>query len=229
MPDNVSSHTILPSPVDDIPNTPVTNRSIRGQYDVAKPISSIPDDVQGYADNMRQHYKHQPIVVKDWPPRIGKDFFGRLALVEKQDSSTQAESAWHLLRGQVDEIIELTENEEISIKDVLHLPDNFQSLRVVIDGPPALSVKIKERVYTSSMCTSLQDMLTQNQTLKYLEINSYYYDDPIPSSFLSFLTTGLRHNTSLQQLTAPIPLPLNEEMRTLIDVISQKNNLRDLK
>uniref|UniRef100_A0A1X7UKJ3 NACHT domain-containing protein n=1 Tax=Amphimedon queenslandica TaxID=400682 RepID=A0A1X7UKJ3_AMPQE len=93
----------------------------------------------------------------------------------------------------------------------------------------ALSVKIKERVYTSSMCTSLQDMLTQNQTLKYLEINSYYYDDPIPSSFLSFLTTGLRHNTSLQQLTAPIPLPLNEEMRTLIDVISQKNNLRDLK
>uniref|UniRef100_A0A1X7TA96 Uncharacterized protein n=1 Tax=Amphimedon queenslandica TaxID=400682 RepID=A0A1X7TA96_AMPQE len=35
----------------------------------------------------------------------------------------------------------------------------------------ALSMKIKEeRVYTSSMGTSLQDMLTQNQTLKYLEI-----------------------------------------------------------
>uniref|UniRef100_A0A1X7U2S8 Uncharacterized protein n=1 Tax=Amphimedon queenslandica TaxID=400682 RepID=A0A1X7U2S8_AMPQE len=35
----------------------------------------------------------------------------------------------------------------------------------------ALSVEIKEeRVYTSSMGTSLQDMLTQNQTLKYLEI-----------------------------------------------------------
>ena len=61
------------------------------------PIISIdlPDDVQGYADNMRQHYKHQPIVATDWPPRIGKDFFGRLALVEKQDSSTQAKSAWH--------------------------------------------------------------------------------------------------------------------------------------
>uniref|UniRef100_A0A1X7TCF4 Uncharacterized protein n=1 Tax=Amphimedon queenslandica TaxID=400682 RepID=A0A1X7TCF4_AMPQE len=87
IPDNVSSHTVLPSPVDDISNTPVTN--IRGQSDVAKPISSIPDDVQGYADNMRQHYKHQPIVATDWPPRIGKDYFGRLALVEKQDSSTQ--------------------------------------------------------------------------------------------------------------------------------------------
>ena len=34
---------------------------------------------------MRGQYKHQPIVATDWPPRIGRDFFGRLALVEKQD------------------------------------------------------------------------------------------------------------------------------------------------
>ncbi|XP_019858820.1 PREDICTED: uncharacterized protein LOC109587041 [Amphimedon queenslandica] len=44
-------------------------------------ISSIPDDVKVYADNLREHYKHQPIVATDWPPRIGKDFFGRLALL----------------------------------------------------------------------------------------------------------------------------------------------------
>uniref|UniRef100_A0A1X7T0Q1 NACHT domain-containing protein n=1 Tax=Amphimedon queenslandica TaxID=400682 RepID=A0A1X7T0Q1_AMPQE len=136
IPDNVSSHTVLPSPVDDISNTPVAN--IRGQSDVAKPISSIPDDVQGYADNMRQHYKHQPIVATDWPPRIGKDFFGRLALVEKQDSSTQAESAWHLLRGQVDKTVKLTENKEISVEDVLQPTDSSLSLRVVIDGPPGI-------------------------------------------------------------------------------------------
>ena len=91
----------------------------------------------------------------------------------------------------------------------------------------ALSVEIEEeRVYTSSMGTSLQDMLTQNQTLKYLEINN---DIPIPSSFLSFLTNGLRHNTSLQQLGVSIPLPLNEEIRTFINVTSQKNNLTELK
>uniref|UniRef100_A0A1X7U814 NACHT domain-containing protein n=1 Tax=Amphimedon queenslandica TaxID=400682 RepID=A0A1X7U814_AMPQE len=101
-------------------------------------ISSIPDDVQGYADNMRQHYKHQPIVATDWPPRIGKDFFGRLALVEKQDSSTQAESAWHLLRGQVDKTVKLTENKEISVEDVLQPTDSSLSLRVVIDGPPGI-------------------------------------------------------------------------------------------
>uniref|UniRef100_A0A1X7TA33 NACHT domain-containing protein n=1 Tax=Amphimedon queenslandica TaxID=400682 RepID=A0A1X7TA33_AMPQE len=101
-------------------------------------ISSIPDDVQGYADNMRQHYKHQPIVATDWPPRIGKNFFGRLALVEKQDSSTQAESAWHLLRGQVDKTVKLTENKEISVEDVLQPTDSSLSLRVVIDGPPGI-------------------------------------------------------------------------------------------
>ena len=78
------------------------------------------------------------------------------------------------------------------------------------------------------MGTSLQDMLTQNQTLKYLQINNEQYADPIPSSFLSFLTTGLIHNTSLQQLRVPITLPINEEIRTFINVISQKNNLTEL-
>ena len=87
---------------------------------------------------MRQHYKHQPIVATDWPPRIGKHFFGRLALVEKQDSSTQAESAWHLLRGQVDKTVKLTENKEISVEDVLQPTDSSLSLRVVIDGPPGI-------------------------------------------------------------------------------------------
>ena len=96
----------------------------------------------------------------------------------------------------------------------------------------ALRVRIwKERVYTSSeVGTSLQDMLTQNQTLKYLEINNEWdrISIPIPSSFLSFLTTGLIHNTSLQQLSVSITLPINEEIRTFINVISQKNNLTEL-
>uniref|UniRef100_A0A1X7TC45 NACHT domain-containing protein n=1 Tax=Amphimedon queenslandica TaxID=400682 RepID=A0A1X7TC45_AMPQE len=138
IPDNVSSQTaVLSSPVDEISNTPDT--TIRGQSDVAKPISLIPDDVQGYADNMRQHYQHQPIVTTDWPPRIGKNYFGRLALVEKEDSSTQAKSAWHLLKGQVDKTVKLTENKEISVDDVLQPTDSSLSLRVVIDGPPGIS------------------------------------------------------------------------------------------
>ena len=87
---------------------------------------------------MKQHYKHQPIVATDWPPRIGKDFFGRLALVEKQNFSTQAESAWHMLRGQVDKIVKLTGNKEISVENILQPTDSSLSLRVVIDGPPGI-------------------------------------------------------------------------------------------
>ena len=129
----------------------VCTLSVHGQYshyylntlgqsipDNVTSISSIPDDVQRYADNMRQHYKYQPIVATDWPPRVGKDFFGRIALVEKQDPSTQAKSAWHMLRGQVDKTVKLTENKEISVEDVLKPTDSSLSLRVVIDGPPGI-------------------------------------------------------------------------------------------
>ena len=84
----------------------------------------------------------------------------------------------------------------------------------------------EDRVYTSSVGTSLQFMLTQNQTLEYLGINNEWR--LIPSSFLSFLTTGLIHNTSLQQLRVPITLPINEEIKNFINVISQKNNLTEL-
>uniref|UniRef100_A0A1X7SKW4 Uncharacterized protein n=1 Tax=Amphimedon queenslandica TaxID=400682 RepID=A0A1X7SKW4_AMPQE len=86
----------------------------------------------------------------------------------------------------------------------------------------ALRVEIKERINASSMGTSLQKMLTQNQTLKFLEINGSCAF--IPSSFLS---NGLRHNTSLQQLS--VSISLNKRMKTFIKVISQNNNLTELK
>ena len=115
---------------------------------------------------MRQHYKHQPIVATDWPPRIGKDFFGRLALVEKQDSSTQAESAWHLLRGQVDETVKLTENKEISVEDVFQPTDSSLSLRVVIDGPPGIG--------KTTLCRKLLNMWS-NGTLVHQEYDLVLY------------------------------------------------------
>ena len=112
-----------------------------------------------------------------------------------------------------------TAKSAIELFTILQTNTTLKALRVGIK---------KKRVYTSSAVgTSLQDMLTQNQTLKYLQINNDEWY-PIPSSFLSFLTTGLIHNTSLQQLRVYIPLPINEEIRTFINVISQKNNLTEL-
>ena len=128
---------------------------------------------------MRQHYKHQPIVATDWPPRIGKDFFGRLALVEKQDSSTQAQSAWHLLRGQVDKTVKLTENKEISVEDVLQPTDSSLSLRVVIDGPPGIG--------KTTLCRKLLNMWS-NGTLVHQQYDLVLYC-PLRNSKIATATT----------------------------------------
>ena len=128
---------------------------------------------------MRQHYKHQPIVATDWPPRIGKDFFGRLALVEKQDSSTQAQSAWHLLRGQVDETVKLTENKERSVGDVLQPTDSSLSLRVVIDGPPGIG--------KTTLCRKLLNMWS-NGTLVHQQYDLVLYC-PLRNSKIATATT----------------------------------------
>ena len=128
---------------------------------------------------MRQHYKHQPIVATDWPPRIGIDFYGRLALVEKQDSSTQAESAWHLLRGQVDKTVKLTGNKEINVEDVLQPTDSSLSLRVVIDGPPGIG--------KTTLCRKLLNMWS-NGTLVHQQYDLVLYC-PLRNSKIATATT----------------------------------------
>ena len=87
---------------------------------------------------MRGQYKHQPIVATDWPPRVGGDFFGRLALVKKQDDITKTDLPWYQLRGKVDKIVKMTGHKEISVEDILKPTDSSESLRVVIDGPPGI-------------------------------------------------------------------------------------------
>ena len=128
---------------------------------------------------MRQHYKHQPIVATDWPPRIGEHFFGRLALVEKQDSRKQAESAWHLLRGQVDKTVKLTGNKEISVKDVLQPTKTTLPLRVVIDGPPGIG--------KTTLCRKLLNMWSDG-TLVHQQYDLVLYC-PLKNSKIATATT----------------------------------------
>ena len=92
-------------------------------------------------------------------------------------------------------------------------------------------MEIKNNDIIDSMCTSLQNMLTLNKTIEYLEIECDRNESTIFSTYLSLLTTGLSHNTSLQELSIFIPVSdtNNEQIRTFFDVISQKNHLIELK
>ena len=86
-----------------------------------------------------------------------------------------------------------------------------------------------------SMGPSLQNMLTLNRAIEYFEIVDMQTKDftthTISSTYLSFLTTGLTHNTSVNELSVPIPLSSTNyvEMTALFNVISHKNNLTELK
>ena len=99
-----------------------------------------PDYVQKYADALKQKYKDQPIVVEEWPPRVGKNFFGRLTLIEGHDldKKTASQKNWHMLRGQIDEIPNtLGHRDGIKIEDLLKT-GSYQIPKIVVDGPPGI-------------------------------------------------------------------------------------------
>ena len=106
----------------------------------------------------------------------------------------------------------------IELFTILQSNTTVKALRVVCPGT----------IY-DSMGPSLQDMLTLNQTIEYFEIDPDDFTISIPSTYLSFLTTGLSHNTSLQELSVPIPLSDSnfEQITTLFNIISQKNELTE--
>ena len=94
----------------------------------------------------------------------------------------------------------------------------------------ALRVKIVNTDIYSSIGNSLRDMLTLNKTIQCLEIDPLYHSH-ISSTYLSYLTTGLSYNNSLQELSVYIPLSHTnkQQLQTYFNVISQKYNLTELK
>ena len=126
--------------------------SMLGESSLHVNVPITEPDVQSYIDIMRQQYKDQPIVTdEDWPPKVGHGSFGRLALVEKSKMMKQERLAWCMLRGKVDELLEMPESNEITIGDVLQSPP----LRVVIDGPPGIG--------KTTLCRKLLNMWSNGE------------------------------------------------------------------
>ena len=97
----------------------------------------------------------------------------------------------------------------------------------------ALRVNIVNKDIDSSIGNSLRVMLILNETIQCLEIDPpYHYSySLISSTYLSYLTTGLSYNNSLQELSVFIPLSHAnyQQLQTYFNVISQKYNLTELK
>ena len=103
--------------------------------------STLDPSVQQYCQIIKEKYTHQPVVTTDWPPPVGKNFFGKLMLLEPQqqnDDETTIQKTWCTVRGQIDKIPKLTKDKQIKIEDVLKHNDSDQSLTVVVDGPPGI-------------------------------------------------------------------------------------------
>ena len=97
--------------------------------------------VQQYCEIIREKYTHQPVVTTDWPPPVGKNFFGQLMLLEpkqQNDDEMTIQRTWCTVRGQIDKIPKLTKDKQIKIEDVLKPNESGQSLTVVVDGPPGI-------------------------------------------------------------------------------------------
>ena len=100
---------------------------------------------------------------------------------------------------------------------ILQTNTTLKALRIVLDEVMDLSI-------------GLQDMLQHNKTIQYFHIvPPYYYSTSNQqvsfgsSDYLSYLTNGLSHNTSLQELMVPIPLSSDiKYVKHFFDVISQK-------
>ena len=108
----------------------------------------------------------------------------------------------------------------IELFTILQHNDTLKGLRV--------ELYLKDETFTSDINTCLQDMLTHNHTLRYLEIDAP--DDLIPSSFFCFLTNGLIDNTGLHELSIPrLPLFTDDtHAKSLLNVISQKELLTEI-
>ena len=94
------------------------------------------DAIQLYAKAMKTLYKYDSIIDKnDWPPKVGRQFFGRLML--KEEEVADGASQWYMLRGKDDEICNTSSSKTITLETIFQ-PKGPLPLRVVIDGPPGV-------------------------------------------------------------------------------------------
>ena len=119
--------------------------------------------VERYCHEIKEKYRRQRIVNSDWPPRVGESYFGRLVLLEANDTNATPKAIrnkqWCMLRGDIDQVCEHTKDKRISVYDVLKPNENGQPLRVVVDGPPGIG--------KTTLCRKLLNMWAEEKLKQY--------------------------------------------------------------
>ena len=175
-------------------------------YTIGQSISDLStsvtplDPVQKYCLQIKQNYQYQPIVASDWPPRVGKEYFGRLALHETQDKDatpkTIQDKQWYMLRGDIDQICEHTNDKQIDTVDILEPNEDGQSLRIVVDGPPGIG--------KTTLCRKLLNLWAKGELKQHYELVLYcpFRDQEIANaSTLELLLSNIYDCTEVSMVT----------------------------
>ena len=137
--------------------------------DLSTSVTPLHPTVQKYCLQIKQNYQYQPIVASDWPPRVGEEYFGRLALHETQDKDatpkTIQDKQWYMLRGDIDQICKRTNDKEIDTVDIIEPNEDGQSLRVVVDGPPGIG--------KTTLCRKLLNLWAKGELKQHYELVLY--------------------------------------------------------
>ena len=107
------------------------------------------------------------------------------------------------------------------LSEILRNCTSLKALKVVV-------LNMNELFANVALCTSLEVMFKQNQTLQSFELASEASPyNHVPVSVLSSLITGINNSTSIENLSVPIPLSTanSQLVERLFEIISQKEAL----
>ena len=108
-----------------------------------------------YSEIVKSKYKQQPVVQNDWPPLIGQEYYGKLALVNARISSSgyrpqyqKCKMVFLDIKGDADDVIFIKPDDQFDISDILEpvcmrvygkrKEQTLKNLKIVIDGPPGI-------------------------------------------------------------------------------------------
>ena len=172
--------------------------------------------VQNYCFQIKQNYQDQPIVASGWPPRVGNEYFGRLVLHETKDKDatpkTIQDKQWYMLRGDIDQICEHTNDKQIDTVNILEPNEDGKSLRVVVDGPPGIG--------KTTLCRKLLNLWAKGELKQHYELVLYcpFRDQEIANaSTLELLLSNIYDCTEVTMVTEWILKSHGDQLLIIFD------------